>query len=161
MYRNMPKPIGGRSQDYRMRNRLKNILIILLIAACVYLFFSGQNDSGYHSKAWQTYRDRALAECRSAITLCNNLSRTGGSGTAETLGGIRSRIYAINTINGISAELGGSRERLVDISWFTQINGLLDTYYYQLQTGALNTSNLQNDLYAALNELLQQLDALI
>ena len=161
MYRNVPKAMGGRTRDLRTRNRVKNVVLLLLVAACAFLFFSGRDDAGYHADAWQLYRQRALSECNSAVTLCNNLSRTGGSSTADTLGGIRSRIYAISTISELSAALGGSRERLVDTSWFTQINGLLDAYYSQLQTGALNTSNLQNDLYAILTQLQLQLNSLI
>lgn len=152
MYRYSPRTISGSGRNSAFRNRLRSIALIVLAVALTVTIVLSWSAFNYRSRARELYLKKAIVECADALALCNTLSRTAGSGTAETLGQIRSRVYAINTLSNVAATLGGNSEAFASETQFTKIYDLIGQYSDKLITG-MNTSTFQNDLTSAITLL--------
>lgn len=152
MYRHSPRTVQIRSRDSQGIRRFKNLALLVLLAAVIILTVALINSGTYQSNARALYAQRARNELNSAISLCNTLSRTGGSGSASALGEIRAHIYAIDTLNTVASALSGGRDRMLDAYWFTTIYGEIDAYMTTLSTG-MNTSTNQTDLKSMLESM--------
>ena len=158
MYRYSPRMMNANGQGSKLRNRMKNILILVLLAAVIFLIIFSSGAVRYRDNARALFVQQVQVECGEALNLCSTLSRTGGSGSAETLGVIRSRVYAIDRINTISIALGGPSARLVDESYLTQIYSLITSFSADLRASGMNSSTYQNELTNTLNSLAFILD---
>lgn len=148
---------GEDSHRRRLLNRVKNILIlimtIVLIGGAVFCIPSVK----FRAEISNTYIQRIVNECGTAVNLSNSLSRTAGATTTDTLGRIRSHIYAMEVINSLHAGAGDGW--VIQTAWFTTLYSILDDYNAKMTRGT-NTSeeasNLQNNLqtlYAQLSSL--------
>ena len=140
------------SASPRMKERIRNILLLVLVAACVLLSVFGGRAISFQNDAHTTFIRRMQTECNDAISLTASLSRTAGANSAATLGRIRSHVYAMDTINQLNVGLRGAGGYLVDNDVFTQLYSVLDVYSDKLITG-MQTGDLQTELTTALNNL--------
>ncbi len=136
----------------RMKERIRNILLLLLTVACILLAIFGGRAMGFQADAHTTFVRRIQTECNDALSLTSSLSRTAGANSAATLGRIRSHLYAMDTINQLNVGLQGAGGYLVNNDVFTQLYALLDDYSDKLITG-MQTGDLQTELTNSLTNL--------
>ena len=136
----------------RMQERIRNIILLLLTVACILLAIFGGRAMSFQSDAHTTFIRRMQTECNDALSLTGSLSRTAGANSAETLGHIRSRLYAMDTINQLNVGLQGAGGYLVSNDIFVSLYGVLDDYSNKLITG-MQTGDLQTQLTTDLTNL--------
>ncbi len=136
----------------RMKDRIRNIVLAVLLVACILLGIFGGRAMGFQSEAHTTFVRRLQTECNDALNLTTSLSRTAGANSAATLGRIRSHLYAMDTINQLNVGLQGAGGYLVNNDQFTLLYAMLDEYSDKLITG-MQTGDLQTALTNSLTEL--------
>ena len=136
----------------RLRERIRNILLMVLLAACILLAVFGGRAMSFQADAHTTFIRRMQTECNDALSLTASLSRTAGANSAATLGRIRSHLYAMDTINQLNVGLQGAGGYLVSNDVFTDLYAVLDVYSDKLITG-MQTGDLQTELTTSLNNL--------
>ena len=153
MYRHYSR-VGGDmlSMDQRKRNRIKDLIILLLVVALVVLCVVGipamQNRSANH----ELYVQRARSECEEAVRLTNTLSRNAGADSASLLSRIRSCVYSMQVINILSINQDGTAGTLVDPMTVSSILNTIDQYLNILITG-MATGEQQTALLNSLESL--------
>ncbi len=158
MYR-YSQQMRGNTGAQRMRQQVGKVLSILLVIAVVVLGILGGNAMRFEGKEQALYRERMRSEAGHAITQVNNLSRTGGSNTANLLGKLRQHVYAMQTLQQIHVGLKGNGQHVVDASVFDAIYTVIDTFDARLQTGQ-QTKEPQTQLLTLLTELKTKVDTI-
>lgn len=152
---------GGRNMPVaeRKKSMVKNIIIIFLVlvigALCAVGVPALQAQRGSH----QVYVQMIQSECEEAVKLTTSLSRNAGSDSAAILARIRSHIYAMRTINGVSIAQDGAAGRLVSEELFDGLLTMLDSYLAFLTTG-MDTGEYQSNLQTSLDALQSELRGL-
>ena len=134
-----------------MRERVRNILLILLVLAVAGLAVVGGRAFAYRSETRSLFVATMQTECNEALSQCNSLSRTAGANSSATVGRIRANIHTMDTLNQLHARLEGGHY-YVPVETFTELYTILDNYSSRLLTG-LNTGAEQGKLQTALEEL--------
>jgi len=141
---------GSVSSSRRFRNRLKNLVILLLIMALaalsVWAFPAMQNRNSVRDGMAQLIRN----ECSEALRQTTTLSRNAGADSAAILARIRSNVYAIRVLNGLGNASGFGY--LVQEESVMTIQNLVDRYLSYITTG-MDTGEYQTNLQNALTEL--------
>ena len=135
-----------------MFNRLRNALILVLLAAVILLAIFGGRAISFETETRSTFVHRMQTECNYAVSLVTALSRTAGASSSATLGKIRSHVYAMDTINQLNVGLGG--DYLISNDTFTSLYAIIDDYFNRLITGVV-TGDSQTALANALTSLQQ------
>ncbi len=133
-------------------NRVRNALILVLLAAVILLAIFGGRAISFEAETRSTFIHRMQTECNDAVSLTTALSRTAGASSSATLGKIRSHVYAMDTINQLNVGLGGSY--LISNDTFTSLYAIIDDYSNRLITGMV-TGDSQTALANALTGLQQ------
>ena len=141
------------------RNRMKNILILLLIAALAAVLIISipalQNRSGTRT----LYIQRMQTEISDAIHQTATLSRSAGADSAAILARIRCNLHSIRLLNQLSiAQEGPSGTLLVQESLDSLISDV-DHYLSYLTTG-MDTGEYQTNLQNGMNTLQSTIGAL-
>jgi len=141
------------------RNRIKNLVILVLaaalVAAIVLMMPAVQSRSGMRGLLIQ----RMQNEIATAARLATSLSRNAGASSAAILAQIRSNIYAIITMNGVGIGMEGASGRLLPEEELTSLQNSIDNYLSFLTTG-MDTGEYQTNLQNALDALLLQINSL-
>ena len=133
-------------------NRVRNALILVLLAAVILLAIFGGRAISFVTETRSTFVHRMQTECNDAVSLVTALSRTAGASSSATLGKIRSHVYAMDTINQLNVGLGG--DYLISNDTFTSLYAIIDDYFNRLITGVV-TGDSQTALANALTSLQQ------
>ncbi len=141
---------GGMPLSQINRNRIKNILIFLLIAALAALLFISVPLMQSRDSNRALYIQQVQKECQDALNDTATLSRTAGADSAAILSRVRSNIHAIRVINTLSGT-GGNRQLLEDERLLTMQN-MVDRYLQYLTTG-MDTGEYTTSLQNSLSEL--------
>ena len=120
------------------RENLKYIIIIAILAVALivalsFLFFAPKDLS--KNKFNSSLLTMVNTEMKNAITQSENLSRSGASGTSNTLGKVRQHVYALETLNKLNIQLFGQGGRLYPQQYFDTTQGIIESYATMLQTG--------------------------
>ena len=134
------------------RNRIKNILILLLVAALAAMTAVALPAVRSRSASRTLYISRMQNEIATAVRLTTSLSRNAGANSAAILAQIRSNIYTIGVINDISIGQEGADGRLIQEEQITTLQSAIDNYLAFLTTG-MDTGEYQTNLQNSLNEL--------
>ena len=135
-----------------MFSRVRNALILVLLAAVILLAIFGGRAISFEAETRSTFIHRMQTECNDAVSLATALSRTAGASSSATLGKIRSHVYAMDTINQLNVGLGG--DYLISNDTFTSLYAIIDDYFNRLITGVV-TGDSQTALANALTSLQQ------
>ena len=155
-----PGGLEGDSGGRLLRERVRNILLALLAVALVVSLVLGIPAMRYRSESRSAIVSRLQNDCNAAVSLANrNLSRTGGTSSAATLGQIRGYVYAMDTVNQLYNGMMGGDSYLVPIELITPLYGTLENFTNLLTTGA-DTSVMSNDLLLQLAALSDAVNAL-
>ena len=148
---------GAVSSSQRFRNRLKNLLIVLLVLALaalsVWAFPAVRERNGIRGSLIQ----RIQTECSEAIRQTSTLSRNAGADSAAILARIRSNVYAIRVANMLGNSSGFGY--LVSEDTLMTIQNLVDRYLSYITTG-MDTGEYQTNLQNTLTELQAAIDQL-
>ena len=139
----------------RLRERIRNILLVVLAVACILLAIFGGRAMSSQAELRDTFIHRVQIECNDALNLTGSLSRTAGANSAATIGRIRSHVYAMEIISELNPD-----GDLISTEVFTMLYSVLDDYSNKLITG-MQTGDLQTELttsLTALANLVNQLD---
>ena len=158
MYRRYSQMNGnGLSLSQMKRSRLKDLIILFLAAGLAAALFFGIPAMQQRGEARSLYIQRIQSECEDAIRQTSSLSRNAGADSAAILARVRSNLYAIRTVNSLSAS-----QRIGTLVSEDQIVTLLNTvdrYLTYLTTG-MDTGEYQTNLQTALEELQTVLNGL-
>jgi len=139
------------------RNRIKNILIVLLMIALAVLLVISLPLMKSRDNNRTDYIQQIQKECKEAYNETLALSRTAGADSAAILSRVRSNIHAIRTINSLSGA-DGSRSLLEDERVLT-LQNMVDQYLQYLTTG-MDTGGYTTNLQNALGELQEIINTL-
>ena len=120
------------------RNRVKNIIILVLIIALAALLIISLPLMTNRGETHSLFIQKIQEECDEALRQANVLSRTGGAASSSDLSKIRCNIHAIRSINSLSQASG--RMLLDDNNLMTILN-LVDRYQEQLNQGGQKIIN--------------------
>ena len=132
------------------KNRLKNVIILLLVLAIGVLIALGLPMMQSQQEEKILYIQRIQNECSEAIRLTSTLSRNGGADSAAILARIRSNIYAIRMINSLSISKG--QGEVISENQVVALQNAVDRYLSFLTTG-MDTGEYQTGLQNDLNAL--------
>ena len=132
------------------RNRIKNIIILLLLIALIAVLVISVPVLTDRGETRALYIRRIQAECDDAARQTASLSRNAGADSAAILSKVRCNIYAIRTLNTMSAS-SGDRQFLEDERLLT-LQNTVDRYLSFITTG-MDTGEYQTSLQTALAEL--------
>ena len=153
MYRRYSQRNGdGLSLTQMKRNRIKDIVILLLIAAVIAMAVFLVPALREKSEERETYIHRFQVEAEEASRLTTSLSRTAGADSAAILAKIRSNIYAIKKLNEHYRNQQGV-PLLADTDLQEVIN-MIDRYIASLTTG-INTGTYQTDLQLTVDQIIE------
>ena len=154
MYQHYMSRKGGSMQSggNTLLNRVRNALILVLLAAVILLAVFGGRAISFEAETRSTFIQRMQTECNDAVSLTTALSRTAGASSSATLGKIRSHVYAMDAINQLNVGLGGNY--LISNDIFTSLYAIIDDYSNRLITGMV-TGDSQTALANALTTLQQ------
>ena len=141
------------------RNWIKNILILLLLAAVIALTVVAVPAVQSRNSSRGLFIQRMQNEIASAVRLTTSLSRNAGANSAAILAQVRSNIYTIGVINQMSIGMEGPSGRLIDESEITALQSNIDNYLAFLTTG-MDTGEYQTNLQNALETVQIQINAL-
>ena len=134
------------------RNRIKNLLILVLLAAVIALAAIAMPAVQSRSNARTLIIQRMQNEIATAVRLTTSLSRNGGASSAAILAQIRSNVYAISVANELSIGMEGASGRLVQEESLTSLQSSIDNYLAFLTTG-MDTGEYQTNLQNMLDAL--------
>ena len=158
MYRRYSQRNGdGLSLTQMKRNRIKDLVILLLAAAVIAMAvfmiptIKGQNEER------EIYIHRFQMEAEEASRQTNSLSRTAGADSASILAKIRSNIYAVKKMNEhYSSQHGAPLLAEADLQ---EMVNMIDRYLAALTTGT-TTGTYQTDLQATIDQMIEVLGTL-
>lgn len=137
----------------RLAERVKNIVLLVLLVACIVLAIFGGRAMSQQAETQKTFVQRMQTECNDALDLVGTLSRTAGANSSATLGRIRSHIHAMDTINQLNVGIHGGGY-LISNDTFTVLYAIMDEYSNGLITG-MQTGEYQTALTNQLTQLQQ------
>ena len=141
------------------RNRIKNILILLLVAALAAMTAVALPAVRSRGSARTLIIQRMQSEINTATRLTTSLSRNGGASSAAILAQIRSNVYAISAANELSIGMEGAGGRLLQEEELTSLTSSIDNYLAFLTTG-MDTGEYQTNLQNMLDALAIRVGAL-
>ena len=133
------------------RNRIKNILILVLIAALVAMAVVSIPAIRSKNSIRELYIRRMQNEIADAVKQTTSLSRSAGADSSAILARIRSEVYTIRVINELSIGVDGPAGRFLQEETLSTLQSSIDNYLAFLTTGMETgeyQTNLQNSLYA-------------
>lgn len=134
------------------RNRVKNITILVLLAAVITMTAVALPAVQSRSSARGLIIQRMQNEIGTAVRLTTSLSRNAGASSASILAQIRSNIYAISVANELSIGMEGAKGRLLPEEDLTSLQSAIDNYLAFLTTG-MDTGEYQTNLQNTLDAL--------
>ena len=149
----------GVSHSQTRRNRIKNVLIFLLIAALIagaviaIPLFQRANEQR------ELWIRRIQNEASEAVNQAPALSRNAGADSAAILARIRSNLYAIRVINDLSMAQDGVTGRFLEDETMATLQSSVDNYLSYLTRG-MDTGEYQTNLQNNLNALQAQVSDL-
>ena len=132
------------------RNRIKNILILLLLVAVITLLVISIPMFRDRTETQALYIQQIQSECDEAARQTASLSRNAGADSAAILARVRSNVYAIRVLNNVSTASGG--KQLLEDERLMTLQNTVDRYLSFLTTG-MDTGEYQTGLQTSLAEL--------
>ena len=159
MYRRYTQIQGENVSISQMkRNRIKNIVILVLVAALVAAAVIAVPMMQRRGEERPLYIERMQAECGETVQYVTSLSRYAGADSAQILAQIRSHLFSIRTLNNMY--MLQNKESLIPMEQIDALLKMVDDYLYDLSKGGQNTAVQQTELNGAVEQLKNDLDAL-
>ena len=143
----------------QIRQQAGKVLSLVLVLAVIVLAILGGNAMSFEGKEQALFKERMRGEAAQAVTLVNNLSRTGGSSTGNLLGKLRQHVYAMEAIQHMHVSLRGKDHQAVEGDLFDTIYTVIDAFDARLQTGQ-QTKEPQTQLLTLMSNLNDKVTAI-
>lgn len=137
---------GNLSLSQINRNRARNILIILLLAAVAALLAISIPLLVNRSNTRTQYIQQIRKECKEAMTDTTMISRTAGADSAALLSRVRSNIHAMRVVNSLNSQ------PMVEDAKLQAMQNTVDNFIAGLSTG-MDTGRYATELLTALAEM--------
>ncbi len=134
------------------RNRIKNIIILVLLAALAALLVISLPLLNLRDNARTLYIQQMQKECQDAHNDALSLSRTAGADSGAILSRIRSNIHSMRVINSVNNAQGNTG--LIDNDRLYAVQTQVDQYLQYLTSG-MDTGQYTTNLQNTLGELLE------
>ena len=141
---------GGMPLSQINRNRIKNIIIFLLLAALAAMLVISLPLMKNQGNSRSVYIQMIQKEFKEAAADSQTLSRTAGADSAATLSRVRSNLHTIRAVNSLSNATGNGQ--LLPDNQLQALQSMVDQYLVYLTTG-METGKYTTDLQNALGEL--------
>lgn len=146
----------SRSRSYNVgsrSDRLKPILVIVLVLLAAFLIFKATGVGGINEGNFEVQRNSKLrSEVQAAQNCVNSLSRLGASSTSSMLGRIRQHVHGMEVINDLNVGMYGEVGRLYPQMVFDNLYSIIEEYDAKLTSGQ-KVSDTLTSLSAAVTEL--------
>ncbi|MBQ7867391.1 MAG: hypothetical protein IJ354_04515 [Clostridia bacterium] len=146
----------SRSRSYNVgsrSDRLKPILVIVLVLLAAFLIFKATGVGGINEGNFEVQRNSKLrSEVQAAQNCVNSLSRLGASSTSSMLGRIRQHVHGMEVINDLNVGMYGEVGRLYPQMVFDNVYSIIEEYDAKLTSGQ-KVSDTLTSLSAAVTEL--------
>jgi len=150
---------GGANISQLRKNRMKNVVIVVLAAALIVLFAFSYRTLFNPGETRSLYIQRMQTEMSDAIYQTTTLSRSAGADSSAILARIRSNLHAIRMINELSIGQSGPSGALLREETLDELIGDVDKYLNYLTTG-MDTGEYQTNLQNGMNTLQATIGAL-
>lgn len=129
---------AGRKKSKQLIRLLSVIIFILLIAlvGVTVSYVRNLNQSEATSSALMA---RALTEATGAQSAVYRLTQSSGTNTQSLLSAVRSHVYALQSINGIAANIYGVGTTLADSALLETSIGIISQCEARMQAGSVLT----------------------
>ena len=134
------------------RNRIKNIIILVLLAALAALLVISLPLLNLRDNARTLYIQQMQKECQDAYNDALSLSRTAGADSGAILSRVRSNIHSMRVINSVNSAQGNTG--LIDNDRLYAVQTQVDQYLQYLTSG-MDTGQYTTNLQNTLGELLE------
>lgn len=141
---------GNINLSQAKRNRIRNVIVILLVAALAATLIITLPVMQNQNETRSLFIQKIQAEVDEALRQTATLSRNAGADSAAILSKIRSNIYAVRMLNTVNSASGG--RMLLEEDRLTSLQNMVDRYLTYLTTG-MDTGEYQTALQVALTEL--------
>ncbi len=141
---------GGMPLSQINRNRIKNVIIFLLLAALAAMLVISLPLMKNQGNSRSVYIQMIQKEFKEAAADSQTLSRTAGADSAATLSRVRSNLHTIRAVNSLSNATGNGQ--LLPDNQLQALQSMVDQYLVYLTTG-METGKYTTDLQNALGEL--------
>ena len=139
--------------DATPANRLRPIILIVLVLALAFLIFKLAGVGGINEGNFEIQRNSELrSEVQNAVSSVNSLSRLGSSSTSGMLGRVRQYVHGVEVINDLNTGMYGEIGRLYPQAVFDNIYTIIDEYEAKLSSGQ-KVSDVLSRLGEAGNDL--------
>ncbi len=141
---------GNINLSQAKRNRIRNVIVILLVAALAATLIITLPVMQNQNETRSLFIQKIQAEVDEALRQTATLSRNAGADSSAILSKIRSNIYAVRMLNTVNSASGG--RMLLEEDRLTSLQNMVDRYLTYLTTG-MDTGEYQTALQVALTEL--------
>ena len=141
---------GNINLSQAKRNRIRNVIVILLVAALAATLIITLPVMQNQNETRSLFIQKIQAEVDEALRQTATLSRNAGADSAAILSKIRSNIYAVRMLNTVNSASGG--RMLLEEDRLTSLQNMVDRYLTYLTNGT-GTGEYQTALQVALTEL--------
>lgn len=152
MYRYGQPPRSSRSK-YQQTVLLLLLLVLIVTSVSLAIAYADA------SRANDTTRNALLLRLKNEIswarTRASQLLPTGGSKTESAVATVRQHVYAVRTVNELTASIYGAGKVLINEASINVCVGLLDECDVKIQSGAVVTDTY-NSLVNAIEDLVSQ-----
>ena len=151
MYRRYSQSGAGNANlTQANRNRIKNVILVLLLAALAATLVITLPAMRSQGETRSLFIQKIQSEVDEALRQTTTLSRNAGADSAAILSRIRCNIYAVRMLNTVNSATGG--RTLLEEERLTTLQNTVDRYLSFLTTG-MDTGEYQTALQVALTEL--------
>lgn len=153
------KSINTVSIGTRAQRRVLVILLLIMVAAVVFLSIAWLRASAYRHAAEEQFAARTKDAVENALVELSGMTGGVQSNSTIKLAKIRQYIYSIDQINQISMRISGEAGRMVPQQAIVALYDDIDTYERLVQTATSSTLDIRTLLQThlmALNEELKK-----
>ncbi len=145
------------SRTQTNRSRLKNVVILLLLAALAAACVLGIPAVQRQKEERALLIQRMQGDCDEAVRQTTALSRNAGADSTAILAKIRSSVYAIRLANSLNSAFGNAQ--LLQDEQILAVQESVDRYISYLTRG-MDTGEYQTNLQNELTALQEQINSL-
>ena len=140
----------GRRKNKQTR-RLLYVIIFILVIALIGVSFAYYRSTKVSEATGDALIARAMSEAAAAQNAVYRLTQSSGTNTTVLLASVRSHIYALQSLNTLTANIYGPGTVLADASLLAACTATLDECDTRIQAGSVvteQTSNLRDSIDA-------------
>jgi len=140
----------GRRKSKQTR-RLLYVIIFILVIALIGVSFAYYRSTKVSEATGDALIARAMSEAAAAQNAVYRLTQSSGTNTTVLLAAVRSHIYALQSLNTLTANIYGPGTVLADASLLAACTATLDECDTRIQAGSVvteQTSNLRDSIDA-------------